>query len=460
MKRLFIYTWILLLAITSCKKLIEIGPPVDQLASNSVFLDTIAADAALVGMYSKVANPFPGNDIGSGSTMFNSMSADETYCYAFNFYDDFTNNSLSSQVYYVDAIWSKLYSDIYSANDIIEGMSKSSLPEGFKKRTIGEAKFIRALSYFYLANEFGPVPLVLSTDVHSTTNQPRDSVSTVYNQIFLDLTDAQQGLPSTLTLYDGKRSRATSWAATALLARAYLYRGQWQQAESMATSVINNPGLFRMNNDLNTVFLANSEEGILQYTNSISQSWVASNFVPFPGSPTPKFVIKDALYADFETGDKRMSSWVGIKSYGGVDYPYPAKYKYLAGIGAVEYMQVLRMSEQYLIRAEARMQQGNFPDAAEDIDVVRLRAGLDRVTAADKPSLTAAIEHERRIEFFCEWGQRWLDLKRWPGTTAATRADEVLSVDKGDKWQSTDALYPLPQSAINSNVNLVQNIGY
>ncbi|SFO60445.1 RagB/SusD domain-containing protein [Chitinophaga sp. YR627] len=464
-KQLSIYTYILLLTgtvMTSCKKLIEIDAPADQLVTSSVFLDTLTADAAMTGMYSRAANPNPGTDMGTATSMFNSMSADETYCYIYNFYDDFTNNALTPQIYYVDALWGTLYNNIFTANSVIAGLSGSPLPEGYKTRCTAEAKFMRALSYFYLVNEFGAAPLVMSTDVHNTTRQPRDSANVVYDQIEKDLTEANQALPATLDLYGGKRIRATTWAATALLARVYLYRGKWQQAENMATTVINNPGLFHMKEDLSQVFLANNEEGILQFVNGITSSWLANNFVPFPASPTPKFVLKDGLYNSFETGDKRKNNWIGIKTYGGVDYPYPAKYRYMSGVGAVEYMQVLRLSEQYLIRAEARMQQQKFSDAAADINIVRARAGLSQTTATDASSLATAIEKERRTEFFCEWGQRWLDLKRWPGVAnpAIKRADEVLSALKGDQWQATDAFYPIPQSQINANLNLHQNPGY
>lgn len=463
--QLFLYTCIVLLAgsiMCSCKKLIEIGPPRDQLASNSVFLDSATAEAALVGLYANVANPNPGSDMSTSITMFNGMSADEVYAYSMNYYDDFTNNSLTPMVYYIDGLWSTIYKNIYIANSVVEGMAESPLSEAYKQRTTGEAKFLRALCYFYLVNEYGAVPLVMSTDVHNTSRQPRDSVNVVYDQIEKDLTDARNVLPSTLGIYGGKRIRATTWAAEALLARVYLYRGKWQLAEDRATTVINNPGLFRMNDSLNQVFLANNEEGILQFVNGITSSWIANNFVPSALNITPKFVLQDGLFADFEPGDKRKANWVGYKSYGGTDYPYPAKYKYMAGVGPVEYNQVLRLSEQFLIRAEARAQQSNYTQAAADIDSVRLRAGLPKTDAADKPTLMAAIEHERRIEFFCEWGQRWLDLKRLPGISnpSTSRADEVLFEMKGSKWQSTDVLYPVPQSAINSNLNLSQNKGY
>ena len=464
-KIIFIYISAILFicaGLTGCNKLIEIGPPQNQLVTGSVFTDTTTAESAILGLYSKLANGGPGQDMGTATSLFNGLSADEGYYFPFTFYDDFTNNALTPNFYYIDGYWSGVYSNIYTANALMEGDSISSLPAAYKARTVAEAKFARALCYFYLVNEYGAVPIVLTTDAQASSQQPRDSVNTVYDQIENDLTDAQASLPADLSYYAGARTRATSWAAKALLARIYLYRGKWSQAESMATAVIGNPGLFSILSDPTKVFLANSQEGILQYVPPFTSSWMASNLGTSATALTPNFVLSDSLYASFETGDLRKADWVGIKTYGSINYPFPSKYKYVGGVGAIENAQLLRLSEQYLIRAEARTQQGKFGDAATDVNVVRTRAGLLNTTATDKPSLMAAIEHEWRTEFFCEWGHRWLDLKRWPGISspAVTRADEVLSVVKGSKWQSTDALYPIPQPEINANVNLTQNPGY
>ncbi len=444
-----------------CNKLITIGAPQDQLVTSSVFTDTVTVEAVVLGMYSKLANYNPGTDMGTATTLYNAMSSDEGY-YFQTYLDAFYQNALTPTFYYVDGYWTGVYNIIYAANALIAGDSTSSLPASYNARTIGEAKFVRALCYFYLVNEYGAVPLVLSTNVQATTNQPRDSVATVYNQILQDLTDAVPVLPADLSLYGGSPIRATTWAAQALLARAYLYRSDWAQAAAAATAVITNPGLFSMQTDLTQVFLANSTEGILQFPPPFTSSFMASTLGWSSYSPTPNFVLSDSLYAAFEPGDLRLADWVGVKSYGGTNYPYPNKYKYNGGVGAVEDAQLLRMSEQYLIRAEARTQLGDFPDAAADLNVVRTRAGLAGTTATDKASLMAAIEHECRIEFFCEWGHRWLDLNRWPGIVnpALTRADEVYPVDKTTPWQAYDALYPIPENEIGVNPSLTQNPGY
>ena len=115
---------------------------------------------------------------------------------------------------------------------------------------------------------------------------------------------------------------------------------------------------------------------------------------------------------------------------------------------------VLRLAEQYLIRAEARAQQSNIEGAESDLDLIRSRAGLMNVTADTKDSLLSEIQHERQVELFCEWGQRWCDLKR------SRLADVILGERKKPNWQSSDSLYPLPANEILRNPVLMQNPGY
>jgi hypothetical protein len=75
----------------------------------------------------------------------------------------------------------------------------------------------------------------------------------------------------------------------------------------------------------------------------------------------------------------------------------------------------------YLIDAEAKAQQGKIAEAKADVDIIRKRAGLAALTSTiTKDQLLLAIEKERKLELFGEWGHRWLDLKR------TGRADAVL----------------------------------
>ena len=237
-----------------------------------------------------------------------------------------------------------------------------------------------------------------------------------------------------------------------MLARVYLYNGQWSLAEMEATKVINQSGLYSIVPDPNNVFLANSNEAILQfYTNEQGYTLFALNVVP-TGNAEPNYTLNPILKNAFEPGDIRKSKWIDSTNYLGIVYTYPYKYKSKIADNS-EFDMVLRLAEQYLIRAEARAQENDISGAAQDLNVIRTRAGLPGTTATDKASLLLAIERERQVELFCEYGHRWLDLKR------TNRATAVLGAEKPG-WKSTDVLYPIPLSAISTNPKLSQNPGY
>jgi hypothetical protein len=119
----------------------------------------------------------------------------------------------------------------------------------------------------------------------------------------------------------------------------------------------------------------------------------------------------------------------------------------------------LRYAEQYLIRAEAEAEPGsqqNLSQAIADINVIRARAGLAALSdSLSQPQTFTAIQHEKRIEFFAEWGHRWLDLKRW-----SIAIDTLSQTFYKVGINSTQLLYPIPLEEIYTDPNLKQNPGY
>ena len=119
-----------------------------------------------------------------------------------------------------------------------------------------------------------------------------------------------------------------------------------------------------------------------------------------------------------------------------------------------EYSILLRLAEQYLIRAEARLYLGDLDGAKTDLNLIRNRAALPPITTNIEDELKLAIENERRHELFTEQGHRWFDLKR------TARANEILGPIKPN-WHNTDILLPIPETELNLNPNLQpQNPGY
>jgi len=450
-----------LLVCCSCKKFVEIGVPDTRIVSQTVFTTDASATAAIVGIYvNMMSNQFTFTT--GGTTLYAGLSSDEFRNYsATAFQNEFYTNSINPANNTINTIWNNAYSFIYDANAVLEGLASSSgVSAPVKNQLEGEAKFIRAFSNFYLTNFFGDIPLVMSTDYRVNAVIPRTKQADVYKQIEDDLISAQTLLSADYSFCGGERVRPTKWAATALLARVYLYTNDWKNAEIQSGTLINNNNYHLLSN-LNTVFLKNSIESILQFypvrpgvnTNE------GSSFIltAAPGGSGVGISISDNLFNSFETGDTRKSNWIKGYTGNGQTYYYPFKYKVNTSTVLTEYYTVLRLSEQYLIRAEARAAQDNLTGALDDLNSIRTRAGLPNSLANDKLSILTAILHERQVELFAEWGHRWFDLKR---TNTIDSVMNTVSAQKGGSWSSYKAFYPIPVKQIQNNPATIQNTGY
>lgn len=475
------------LGFASCRKMVEIGEPISTMTSTEVFSTDAQANSAIAGIYTRMIN----GSNGVSNTPYESFSNGLTTLLCGMSSDDFSYYSTTDVTYYnfnrnrlllADGpsarLWSSAYTAIYGANAVMEGVAKSSselLHSNVRNYINGEARFVRAFSYFYLVNCFGDVPLALTIDFNQTTNLPRSAVADVYRQIIADLKEAKELLPDDYSFAGGERVRPNKWAAAALLARAYLFAGDNEKAATEASLVIGNTGSYQLANNLNEAFLANSQEAIWQLQQNTGVSNVgnatpeAIELLPKPlRTGLAKFRLSAQLLSAFEPGDKRRVDWVDSSNntpWGAPGFVYfPYKYKtgrhnYSIGGMATEYYTVLRLSEQYLIRAEAEANgaTGGLSAAISDLNVVRARAGLAALAGSlTADQVKAAVSKERQVELFGEWGHRWFDLKR------TGKASEVLSlVPVKQPWTGDfQLLYPIPVTEIVANHNLVQNPGY
>ncbi|TCR10500.1 SusD-like starch-binding protein associating with outer membrane [Sphingobacterium sp. JUb20] len=137
----------------------------------------------------------------------------------------------------------------------------------------------------------------------------------------------------------------------------------------------------------------------------------------------------------------------------GIAYPYPAKYKNYNSLPTNEYAVVFRLSEVYLMKAEALIALNVCQQAQDNINQIRKRAGLMDIQSLDPIVLREALIKEWRSEYFAEWGHRWFDLKRWG------LIDQVLT-DSKPNWKATAQWLPIPLSEIQTNIFLIQNPGY
>ena len=430
---------------SGCKDLLE-PTPVQQLPDDKAITDAGSARSATIGVYDRVQAYYqlnwpvlgflPGEDVRFNGTLNQFLQIDQ--------------NQLSAENVLITEAWTQMYQAVNGANNVLAalpGISDPLLPAAEKNQLLGEAYFLRALVYFDLGRGWGGVPLVLTPTRTKENGQGlrRATLAQTYDQVLTDLTKAETLLPDAAT-----RNRAVKASARALRARLHLYRQQWADAETYATQVIGstNYGLVTPYRAISTApFL--SRESIFELTfsnsdpNTMWNNWFPSalggqfNFQPVPAAI--------ALLNDPAVGGNR-SALLASTVIAGANVTYGNLYSRSAQRDDPSY--VLRLAEQYLIRAEARAQQGKLIDALADLNAVRTRAGVPASTANNAAALLLAIENERRVEFAFE-ADRWFNLVR------TGRAGTVLGVTDQRRW-----VFPIPFNDLVADPGLEQNPGY
>lgn len=415
------------------------------------------------------------------------------------FWDDFeytTNNGT------VKAYWSQNYTIIYQANSVIDAVNNLSSDDEGVKRNKGEALFFRAYCYFNLVRAFGEVPLVTAKIRDAAeANVPKTTVEKIYEQIDLDLDEAEKLLPRQWTSeYIG---RLTWGAARALHARTYMMRNSWSNMSAAAKEVMSS-GLYNLDTPYDQIFTdagENCSESVFELqcasTAALPASTsIGSQFCQVQGvrgsgqwnlgwgwhmatkelgtayeSGDPR---KDATLLYFRKsadepvtaantnkpyGESPVSSAMGAY-YNKKAYTDPAKRKEFTNSGFWVNIRLIRYADVVLMAAEAANELGNTKEASDDLEMVRARARgndntiLPKVTTLDQALLRDAIRHERRVELGLEF-DRFYDLVRWG------IAKDVLHAAGKVKYQDKHRYLPLPQDEIDkSNGVLVQNSDY
>lgn len=451
-----------------CKKYLEVPLPIDQLATDNVFKTKPTIISAVNGMYAafneglikpnyyKITywwsdegeiSPIPGSEIG----------------------DIISGNIVPANTQLMQ--WVFFYRTIFRANTLIEklpAVGTGIITETEKKQFIAAAKYVRAAEHFTLVTSWGDVPLITSSSADENLNKPRTPANEVYDQIIKDLTEAAADLPATVNTSNSKTIH-NKFQPLALLAKVYLYLGRWADAEAAASQVINS-SQYLLVTGVNNVFKRGSREAILSLgavgTGLLFDNRAVLGWLTLPATSgntaSSHCAIPAAMLSSFEAGDQRNVSgnWT-ISLFGKV---FANKYLHNSAATTTtinanpQDFIYQRLAELYLIRAEARAQQGNINgvnSAASDLNLVRSRAGIGSTSAATQPQMLAAIEKERVTELFYE-GHRWYDLKR------TGRLQAVLSTVpyKAANYKAHYNLWPIPLSELNNSPNLTQNPGY
>jgi len=362
-------------------------------------------------------------------------------------FDRFNSDLTDMEDQFFGPFYTALYRSILSANNVIENSTDGT--------DVGEAKFLRALSYFKLVQMFGDVPVNLSA-APSTTDTSilvRQSVADVYNNVIIpDLQDAIAALGIEMRS-DG---RATRYAAQGLLGKVQVTRGDFSSAVTQLAAVVNGAAsagfslqanfadIFGVDNDLNSEIIFAT-----QVSSSIADEYGFSEFWSWSGGLDTKSLmpLDPSLIAAFDAseagGDTDLRRAVTI------DEALMASPKFPQAGGPDHDWIELRLADVVLLYAEALNETGDTAAALVQLDRIRTRAGLANSTATTQTEVRGAIADERRLELAFE-GHRWFDLVR-TGT-----AQSVLGF--------ADANYliaPIPISEITSSEGVIdQNPGY
>jgi starch-binding outer membrane protein, SusD/RagB family len=400
----------------------------------------------------------------------------------------------------MDPLWDDHLSFIVKASGLIKDVEVLQVGTPDPKNLIykGEASFMRAYAYFDMVRDYGAVPKidfkVLTAD---DANIPRSSANEIYDLIQTDLQFASANLPAA---WEEKfTGRVTKGAASALLAKVYLYRQNWAAALASAETVITSGqyGLLPNYAEVFTEEKENSKEilfAIQNYENANGSiggggeysSW-AAGYQGVRGSgawnlgwgwnlPSPNFVN-----TAFETNDPRKGQSILFSGqrddylindgvYGATlaanpawphfnkkVYTNPAR-RAATGDNAGSWLDmiILRYSDVLLMAAEAANESGNTPKALGYLEQVRARARkglpvLPQITSTSQATVRTAIKQERRVELGLEF-ERFYDLVRW---------GDALTVLGPQGYTAKNALLPVPQGVIDRSQNvLTQNPGY
>lgn len=418
----------------SCEKYLEVES-FDKISDESTIFDKASAETAVRGAYRSLASlnyssSFQTTILLSGGDIKSLANAQTDL--------NIINYNLRSDIGFLSTYWANFYNTINRANHIIEKVplvNDVKLTNDLRDKLLGEAYFVRAISYFDLARIYGNVQIFLTPTkvVSDKLGVKQSTQAQVFAQVLSDLNIAEALLPNTVV-----RNRATKYTVYALRAKVQLYLRNYEASETDVNRVLINDSYklikpFRL--------AGGTTESVLELSFSDNDRnggfglWNTSNR-QLEAKPILHALLNDATIGG---GRKILSVANSSGQFIGGIYPSNTSAAYL-----------IRTAELHLIRAEARVRK-LIPDltgALSDLNAVRLRSDLLASTASTAGEILLAIEDESRVEFALE-PHRWFELVR------TGRAITVLGVPNTDKY-----IFPIPAAELIADPSLVQNDDY
>lgn len=400
------------------------------------------------------------------------------------------------------AVWPPLWKSIYYSNLVLERMDRvPNLSDEEKNRFEGQARFFRAMNYYFAQNKFGGVPLITSVE-DGRSEIPQSTREEVRQLVESDLIKAASLLPGKAAVKtEGLLSRPSKQAALGLLARLYINwesrPDRWQKTKEICDQVINDPSgagleapylrIFALNNENNKEILYSLEHNTASATTG---NFVLNNYFNCPADINVQtaFIgwggnwrLTRVFYDKFNDADQRKSQmYIIYTNKAGVanrpisatnpatvlvkKYPLDA-FNITNPFGGND-QPLIRYADIILMKAEAENQLGNLSVAINLVNQIRVRAGLanlDNSVFTTKEKLNDEIYDERRREFFLE-GLGRTDMIRFKLSTNTTHENEFLkfvATKPGtDGGNAKYLLYPFDGQALIKNPGLKQNEGF
>lgn len=452
---------VLLVSLASCKKsFLELNPPTSL--TPEVALATEAdLQVALRGAYAGLKSTAL---YGRSLPVLGDMMGDNTYQSTLNTnrYTTFNNNTYTVTDGDVAGLWSAAYSVILRANNIINSPVAANANVNQYK---GEAYAIRALAYYNLVRFFATpytqdpaalgVPLV--TVYNADLKPERAKVSEVYALINADLNQAY-----TLMTKFTNSSQFSKYAAKALQAKVYNTMGDKTNAKTAALDVITNSGFTAVTAAAHAGYWA----GVSYRTDKVETLFelsfdaVANNafdalaYIYLQSGNYGDMLCADDLYASFAANDARKALYA-TGTRGGLASVFVNKYSSFTGDHSDT--KVVRMSEMYLIAAEASYP-ANEADAIRYVNEVTSRRGATAI-ASTGAALLEDIITERRKELAFE-GERYHDLQRLKRDVV--RGTNYPAAARTIAFSNFRRIMPIPQGELDANptIKAQQNPGW
>ena len=404
----------------------------------------------------------------------------------------YETNSIDASNSVLSRDWTRYLADVAQANVLINGLdelkAKNLVSDAEYRQWQAEGRIFRALIMFDMARLWGSFPVITSIaktitsdnveEVYPTYFPPKMTSEECYQQVISDLEDGAQNAPD---FSQNDRTLLTKTVAQAMLAKVYAERPVQDYAKVIeyAEKVRNTAGL-SLEADFATLWgydeekkdcvKRNTTEGILEVHYSTGngnwETWMYGRqldnwdyYFTWAKWITPS---RD-LISDFnaEGDDIRFNESVVYYECTWANYypasHYPFMYKCRSSYNN---RYKLRLADILLMEAEAYAHQGNAQQAASLVNQIRQRVNLKDIDASG--DMVEKVLHERRLELAFE-GQRWFDLCRNGKVEQymnAVYAKDAGRLEQKRLYDENSYLLPLPQTALDENINLEQNPGY